>query len=166
MRHGLGAGRMSQFSPEVQEILDRVKSGRPKPPPEPRQPKPKPPKPVRKRTPKPPKPRAEKRPTHDHERIRALFEEGKRVGEIAIAVNAHRSTVRRALVKMGLGVDASGKFNGPPRSEKCRKGLHDMSVHGRPVKTKDGINGRYCRACKTERELRVRQVARLAAQTT
>lgn len=125
------------FSPEVQEILDRVKSGQPKPPRAAA-------KAAGSKGPsRPPVPR----PKHDYALMVELYEQGNRVGEVARLTGAHRGTVCRALNK--AGITPTDRTGGPVRRDLCAKGLHSMDD---AYELKNG--GRSCRHCKKERDRR------------
>lgn len=132
----------SSFSPEVQEILDRVRSGLPAP--------------KKTRSRKKSSPTGLKRgenPTvarpaqYDREEIKRLHAEGLGVQAIADRLGAHRGTIGRALTALGITERRYGRI----AQDKCRNG-HDMAVWGRPVTR----GGRYCRKCKTDRERQAR----------
>lgn len=126
---------------EAQEVRDRVLTGQPKP--------------KRVRAPKQPYqgPTGKKRgenlanrpPKYDRTQIQNLYAAGCTVKEISSITGAHRATVAAALNE--VGIDPKERKGGPTPKEKCGAGLHDMEVHGRPVKG----GGRYCAVCKSER---------------
>lgn len=101
-------------------------------------------------------------PKYSRERIAALYQEGNSVTEIAKILGAHRATVNTALTEAGIPVEQRTYAHGPGPRKLCGKGLHDMDVHGRPVKS----GGRYCSACKADREREAwqRKKARIHAE--
>lgn len=130
------------FSPEVQEILDRVRSGS-KAPPGTRAPRRRQPTPTGLK-------RGENlsavRPApYDRQEIKRLYEEGSSAKEIADRLGAHRGTISRVLKDLGL----------TRRDPNYCKNGHEMSVYGRIAHG----GGRFCRKCKTDREREKRQKA-------
>lgn len=83
---------------------------------------------------------------YSYKQMAVLREQGLTITGIAAAMGCHRSTVISGLTALGVyEPDVSGR----PPGEKCPKGLHLMSEHGRPVKG----GGRYCVPCKATRAL-------------
>lgn len=81
-------------------------------------------------------------PKYSREEIELLYKSGMSVMDIVRETGAHRGTISKILTERGLT-----DRRGPVPRTLCGKGLHDMAVHGRPVKG----GGRYCAACKSER---------------
>lgn len=130
------------FSPEVQEILDRVRSGAPAP---------KPPRPKGAYTPHRPSRRGEnlrggeRPPKYDYAELVRLWRETGSAVEAARRAGCSPDTITRAL--RALRPEGYTGRSGPRPLDECKRG-HDMAVHGRPVKG----GGRLCSECKRIRE--------------